>query len=160
MQGVKGLDRGVRGGLNAIKMKLKLQRTNFTDKYTEGILYINDVEFCKTLEDRTRDLNMDGDLNDLGEGKIYGETSIPYGTYKILLVYSPSFRRILPLLLAVKHFSGIMIHAGNYTKDTRGCILIGETVNNGILSNSRVVLNKLMSILKNSKQTEFEIEVI
>ncbi len=141
-------------------MKLKLQRINFTDKYTEGKLYINDVYFCDTLEDRTRDLNMDGDLNDPDEGKIYGETSIPYGTYKVLLVYSPSFRRVLPLLLNVKHFSGIMIHAGNFPKNTRGCILVGEAVNNGILSNSRVVLNKLMSVLKNYKQAEFEIEVI
>lgn len=141
-------------------MKLKLQRINFTDTYTSGELFINDVYFCDTLEDRTRDLNMDGDLNDVGEGKIYGETSIPYGTYKVLLVYSPSFRRVLPLLLNVKHFSGIMIHAGNFPKNSRGCVLVGETVNNGVLSNSRIVLNKLMSILKNSKQTEFEIEVI
>lgn len=141
-------------------MKLKLQRINFTDKYTEGKLYLNDVYFCDTLEDRTRDLNMDGDLNDTNEGKVYGETSIPYSTYKVLLVYSPKFKTVLPLILDVKHFKGIMIHWGNTPIDSIGCILIGDSKGIGKIYNSKTAVKRLVERMKSSQQDEWEIEVI
>lgn len=141
-------------------MKLTLQRINFTDTYTEGKLFVNDIFFAYTLEDRTRDLNMDGDLNDENEGKVYGETSIPYGTYKVLLVYSPKFKTNLPLLLDVNHFKGIMIHWGNTTYDSRGCILIGDSKGIGKIYNSKPAVKRLVERMKSSQQDEWEIEVI
>jgi len=141
-------------------MKLLLKRTEFTDTYTSGELFINDVYFCDTLEDRTRDLNMDGDLNDPNEGKIYGETSIPYGTYTVLLTHSPKFKTLLPLLLNVKHFKGIRIHAGNDPIHTHGCILLAETVKNGKGYRSKIKVNELVQRMKASKQEEFEIEIV
>lgn len=94
--------------------ELLLQRRYFNEKYTIGRLSVDDEPFCDTLEDKVRDYNMDGDLLDEGEGKIYGQTAIPYGRYRIVVSYSPKFKRDLPLLLAVPHFTGIRIHAGNY----------------------------------------------
>ena len=47
-------------------MKLILKRIALRDTYTIGHLYIDSHYFCDTLEDRVRDINKDGDLNDVG----------------------------------------------------------------------------------------------
>lgn len=141
-------------------MKLKLVRENFTDTYTEGKLYIDDVFFAYAIEDKVRDFNMDGDLNDPGEGKVKHLTAIPYGTYNILLTYSPKFKTILPLLLNVKHFSGIRIHWGSNPSNSSGCILIGYSKGKGKIYNSRTAVADLIVKMKASKQEEWEIEIV
>ena len=103
-------------------MNLTLKRLNLTPNYTEGELYVNGVYFCKTLEDTNRDLNKNGQF-DNNEKKIYGETCIPYGKYKVILSYSPKFKRELPEILEVPNFQGIRIHRGNYANTE---IFIGE----------------------------------
>ena len=107
-------------------MIIKVQRFFFGDKYTIGRLYINGEYQCDTLEDPVRD-----------GPKIPGETAIAEGTYKVTLAYSPHFKRYLPLLHDVPDFTGILIHAGNTPKDTRGCILVGENKVKGQVVNSR-----------------------
>mgnify|MGYP003435238428 FL=1 len=72
-----------------MKANLKLLRDTYTNKTTIGKLYLNDVFICDTLEDVCRDLNKDGDLDDKGETKVYGETAIPSGTYKMIINMSP-----------------------------------------------------------------------
>ena len=129
-------------------MELKLLRIEFPT-YTKGMLYINNTFFCETLEDINRDKNKNGKF-DLGEKKIYGDTCIPYGTYKVIISYSPKFKRELPEILNVPEFTGVRIHKGNYTSDTLGCILCGEKVVNGVLQNSTPYEKKLVSILKDT----------
>ena len=133
-------------------MILKLVRKHLKDTYTIGKLYINGVYFCDTLEDKVRDYNKDGDLNDLGETKVYGETAIPYGTYEVEVTYSPKFKRELPLIKNVPHFEGIRIHRGNYPKDTLGCILVGENKVKGGLINSTKYEVDLTKKLKEVKE--------
>ena len=106
-------------------MKLKLERKYFKDTYTIGNLYIDGKYFCDTLEDKNRDVNKNGKF-DNGETKVYGETCIPFGTYKIVVNMSSKFKRELPRLLDVPSFEGILIHRGNTAKDSAGCILVGE----------------------------------
>lgn len=117
-------------------MKLRLKRRFWGPKYTIGSLYVDGVYMCDTLEDTVRDKNMDGDLNDPGEQKIYGETAIPFGEYEVILNRSPKFGRDLPRLLNVPHFDGILIHRGNEAKDSAGCILLGENKEVGRVINS------------------------
>lgn len=93
-------------------MELKLLRIEFPT-YTKGMLYINNTFFCETLEDINRDKNKNGKF-DLGEKKIYGDTCIPYGTYKVIISYSPKFKRELPEILNVPEFTGVRMHRGNY----------------------------------------------
>ena len=131
-------------------MNLTLKRLNLTPNYTEGELYVNGVYFCKTLEDTNRDLNKSGQF-DNNEKKIYGETCIPYGKYKVILSYSPKFKRELPEILEVPDFQGIRIHRGNKISDTLGCILCGEKVKNGYLSNSTPYEIKLVELFKQAK---------
>ena len=142
-------------------MNLTLKRLNLTPNYTEGELYVNGVYFCKTLEDTNRDLNKNGQF-DNNEKKVYGETCIPYGKYKVILSYSPKFKRELPEILEVPDFQGIRIHRGNKISDTLGCILCGEKVKNGYLSNSTPYEIKLVELFKQSKLRNEEsfIEII
>lgn len=128
-------------------MEIILNRIKLTEDYTEGLLYINGVYFCDTLEDKTRDLNKDGDLNDPGETKVYGETAIPYGEYVVQLTFSPKFNRIMPEVKAVAGFTGIRIHAGNTAKDTHGCILVGKKIEDGKIFNSKINYTRLMNEL-------------
>ena len=139
-------------------MKLELKRTFLGDKYTIGSLFINDILFCNTLEDTVRDLNKDGDLNDAGEGKVYGQTAIPYGTYEVVITYSNRFKKQLPLLENVKGFEGIRIHPGNTKEDTHGCILVGVNSKKGMVTESKKTFDKLFAILRDAvemKETIF-----
>lgn len=139
-------------------MELLLKRIALKDTYTIGKLYVNDTYFCDTIEDKVRDLNKDGDLNDVGEGKIPSLTAIPYGKYEVTIkVKSPKFSLkssyswcggYLPRLINVPHFEGILIHAGNTADSSAGCILVGENKVKGQVINSMVTLKKLYPILK------------
>ena len=117
-------------------MKLLLKRRYLGPTYTIGSLSIDGIYLCDTIEDKVRDTNKDGDLLDEGEEKVFGETAIPYGGYNIELSLSPKFKRILPMILDVKHFTGIRIHRGNTAKDSHGCILPGENKVKGKVINS------------------------
>lgn len=51
---------------------------------------------------------------------------IPWGRYKVSWHVSPKFGETLHVYNTPSR-SGIIIHAGNYARDTRGCILLGRT---------------------------------
>lgn len=145
-------------------MILTLYRTWRLPTYTIGRLFINTQFVCNTLEDPVRvlrDENGDGDFDDPGEGKIYGNTAIPAGTYKVTLTYSPKFKRTLPLLLRVPGFKGIMIHSGNSTEDTHGCILPGENKMKGRVLNSRTweefIVRQIQAALDNREEIKIKI---
>lgn len=127
-------------------LELKVKRRWFADEYTIGTFFADGERICDTLEDKNRDLNRDGDLNDKGEGKVYGETAIPFGRYEVVLNISPKFKRRLPRLLNVKHFEGILIHRGNTAKDTHGCIIVGENKVKGKVINSTFYEKKIVEI--------------
>ena len=139
-------------------MRLELKRKALLPEYTIGSLFINGKLFCNTLEDTVRDLNKDGDLNDAGEGKVYGQTAIPYGTYEVVITYSNRFKKQLPLLENVKGFEGIRIHPGNTKEDTHGCILVGVNSQKGMVTESKKTFDKLFTILRDAvemKETIF-----
>lgn len=83
-------------------MEILVNRVARKDTYTIGKLFVNNIYECDTLEDRDRDVNKNG-IFDNGETKVYSETAIPNGRYKITLAYSPKFspkvsNRKMPLL--------------------------------------------------------------
>lgn len=131
-------------------MKLELKRRFFGESYTIGSLSIDGKKFCDTLEDKVRDLNKNG-VFDGDEKKVYAETAIPYGTYDIVVDYSPKFKRELPRLQNVKHFEGILIHRGNTAEDSAGCILVGENKVKGKVINSTPYERELVRILKEAQ---------
>lgn len=149
-------------------MELLLERKFKGDAYTIGRLSINGKFVCDTLEDVDRDVNHNG-VFDNGEVKIKAQTAIPYGTYKITLdVVSPKYSTRsqykgigakLPRLLNVPSFEGILIHIGNYPKDTEGCILVGENKVKGQLVNSTATFNKLYTLLLTAKNKGEDIHI-
>lgn len=132
-------------------MKLHLQRRFKGENYTIGNLYINNTYFCDTLEDKVRDIPKDG--------KVWGETAIPEGEYKVVLNYSPKFKRHLPRLLDVPYFEGILIHRGNTAADSAGCILVGENKVKGKVINSTKYELELVSLILDARARGAEIKI-
>lgn len=134
-------------------MEIKLKRNKFEDNYTLGTLYINDVYFCDTKEDKVRDFG-----NSTSFDKHIIETdlnsAIPYGTYNISVNFSSFFQRDLPILENVPYFKGVRLHAQVGLGDIVGCILIGIN-KNGTLTNG----SKIESDLVNKIQTSTNVKI-
>lgn len=95
------------------ELKLKLVRKIGTAGFTEGKMYIDGVFECYTVEDAVREV------------KVQNMTAIPKGIYKVILSISNRFNKVLPEVQNVPGFTGVRIHAGNSSKDTEGCIIVG-----------------------------------
>lgn len=124
-------------------MTIRIDRLWKKDTYTISRVYIDNqrlgdgAAWCSCLEDVDRGLRKDMPLTELLRRKIYGQTAIPAGTYRVVMSYSPKFGRVMPEILDVPAFSGIRIHAGNTAKDTEGCLLFGVNSEVGKVLNSR-----------------------
>lgn len=105
-------------------MNIKVQRVRYTDTATFGDLFIDDAFECHTLE--------------------RPEVQIPSGAYSIEITFSPRFQRPLPLLDQVPNRTDIRIHAGNWPKDTEGCLLVGQNCGDNMILNSLLALNPLV----------------
>jgi hypothetical protein len=105
---------------------------------TMGEMLIDGKHECWTMEDVVRPI---------GE-KVFGETAIPYGTYHVIINYSPHFKRDLPLLVAVPNFEGVRIHPGNTVADTEGCLLVGLGRTNSSVTQSRLAFNTLFTKIR------------
>jgi hypothetical protein len=117
---------------------------------TIGTLQIDGVQFCHTLEDIQR------------VKKVHGKTAIPTGRYDVTLSHSPRFSASyaakgrganLPRLHGVQGFEGVLIHIGNFSIDTEGCILVGSWQRSyrNMIGNSVNTYKKLHAKLSESK---------
>ena len=109
-------------------MKLDVIRLQFGSDATNGILLIDGVFECFTLEDEVRD----------GQ-KQMGETAIPLGEYEIKFrtvggydakyqkKFGTTWHKGMLELQDVPNFKYILIHTGNKDEHTAGCLLVGET---------------------------------
>lgn len=150
-------------------MKLKLIRKYKTKNYCIGHLYVNGIYECDTLEDTDRGLTEDSPLSEIQSKKVYGETAIPTGTYKIdMNTVSPKFKDRswakfcggkLPRLIDVPGYSGVLIHVGNKPADTLGCILVGDNKIKGQVINSTSTFQELYSLMLKAKVAGEEITV-
>ena len=142
-----------------------------TKDYTIGELYVQEEDkltqtykVCDTLEDAFRLLpktcpNTPKGSNCECKEKVYGKTCIPNGTYTVVLSYSNRFKRILPELLNVPHFLGIRMHAGNSSKDSSGCVLLGTKSKGDWVTASRVAFNKVYKLLQDAAARKEEITI-
>lgn len=150
-------------------MNITIKRIFKGDKYTIGKLYVNGIYECDTLEDTDRGLTEDSPLSEIQSKKVYGETAIPTGTYKIdMNTVSPKFKdRLwakfcggkLPRLIDVPGYSEVLIHVGNKPADTLGCILVGDNKIKGQVINSTSTFQELYSLMLKAKVAGEEITV-
>lgn len=144
-------------------MKLKVERRWKKDTYTIGILYVDGIRFCETLEDKDRGLKQTDPLSTIRRKKVYGETAIPTGIYTVQMsIISPKYAGIswyqktcrgrMPRLENVPGFEGILIHpgGGNGPLDTMGCILVGKNTIVGKLTSSRDTFKALYDKMRNA----------
>jgi len=118
-------------------MRLELYRYSSEKDSTLGILMLVDDEtdkkdfLCFTLEDEKR------------ETKVYGETRIPEGTYQIeyrkeggyhnkYTKRFPNIHRGMLHITNVTNFEYILIHCGNDTSHTHGCLLVGDVISQNV----------------------------
>lgn len=107
-----------------------LIRDSFSSVSTDGVLFVDGLPLCNTLEPA------------IGKKVKYGKRCcVEPGIYSIDFHYSPRFGKYMLTLCGVRGRSGILIHSGNTSKDTSGCILVGKRDNIGVLSNSRSTLD-------------------
>lgn len=144
-------------------MKLTLKRKFKGRTYTIGDLFIDGLFFCNTIEDKVRPLTpkcpdtLKG-ISCTCKEKVYAQTAIPAGAYKVSMTYSPRFRRTLPYLHDVPHFLGILIHSGNTAENSAGCIIVGINSVKGKVLESRKTSDALNLLL--SKEKNITIEII
>ena len=139
-------------------MKLELIRDDDpTQQHNWGKFYVDNLFFGETLEDTDRYLEAGGE-------KVYGDTAIPRGRYRVSLTYSPHFKRILPEIHDVPGFASIRIHGGNHAgpvtdadDDTLGCPLLGQTRTPTGIANCKGVNDRLYVTLQAAEQREEEV---
>jgi len=129
-------------------MKLQVVRTQFGKDATNGMLFIDGVFECYTLEDQYQAV------------KVMHETSIPEGTYDIKFrkvggfhsKYTAKYKNAhygMLWLQDVPGFEYILIHTGNTDEHTSGCLIVGESqqdldVNfNGMVGSSVTAYKKM-----------------
>ena len=139
------------------RMKIELVRIAFKSTYTIGKLYVDGKYFSDVLEDVDRGLDSSMTESEILEKKVKGETAIPTGHYVINITYSPKYKRMMPLLLDVKGFSGIRIHSGNTAKDTGGCLLVGKNKKVGMVLESRDTYQRLFKMMEGQKDITIDI---
>ena len=125
-------------------MEILVKREIFNDECTIGSLFINDKFECYSLEDPVREI----EGVPVESWKIKGKTAIPRGRYRVIITHSKRFGKDLPELENVPGFTKIRIHGGNTSKDTEGCILLGQMRGNNSLVYSQMAMKLFMPILK------------
>ena len=129
-------------------MKLTVVRTQFGTDATNGLLFIDGLFECYTLEDQYQAV------------KVMHETCIPEGTYDIKFRTVGGFHEKYKKrygndhygmlhLQDVPNFTYILIHAGNTDEHTSGCLIVGESQQDldiskdGFIGHSGVAYKKL-----------------
>jgi hypothetical protein len=130
------------------RMKLTVVRTQFGTDATNGLLFIDGIFECYTLEDQYQAV------------KVMHETCIPEGTYDINFrktggfhaKYSERYKNAHYGMLHIQdvpNFTYILIHTGNTDEHTSGCLIVGETQQDlevskdGFIGSSTVAYKKM-----------------
>lgn len=105
-------------------MKIEVRRVVSYPDCTIGLMFIDSIFQCFVLEDIFRAV------------KVMHKTRIKAGNYKVSLqnsgVLHAKYKKKFPfhvgmlLLNNVPDFKGIMIHIGNTSADSSGCLLVGS----------------------------------
>lgn len=119
-------------------MELVVERKWKKEGYTIGKLFVDDIFFCNTLEDKDRGLTSVMSIEKIKAMKKVAITAIPSGIYNVRMdIASPKYSSKewyvkncngarMPRLENVPGYVGVLIHPGNTAEETEGCILVGK----------------------------------
>ena len=129
------------------KANLLLIRDTFTDKSTIGKLYFNGEFYGHTLELAWKD----------NKKRV---SCIPKGVYEVKKRHTEESKYKYEHLhiLDVDNRELILMHIGNYPKNSKGCILLGNTRALNFVGESRKAFYKLMYDLGSFKEIELIIK--
>lgn len=122
-------------------MRFTLERYNYTDRSTQGVLLCEGLWICDTLELPWKD----------NQRRV---SCIPEGIYNVRKHISPKFGEVIHVL-NVPERDAILIHAGNKVSDVQGCILPGIKSNDIVIS-SRIHLSKILELVKDRAVLEIK----
>lgn len=123
-------------------MIINVKRKWYTEESTIGEMVIEGTDFkCYTLE-------LPPHHDNTG--------CIATGEYILDLLPSHRFQRYMPTVLHVPGRTGILIHAGNFPKDTQGCILVGKLRQENAVVDSRAAFDDLMSRMAGEMRIKIE----
>jgi hypothetical protein len=114
-------------------VKVVLQRGQTTAHGLHGVLLLDGATLCGTLEQPWHDNE-------------HGVSCIPAGVYRCIPHNTPHFPNVWEVT-GVYDRAAILIHAGNTTADTHGCILVGLGVSAEGITQSQAALAKLRDTL-------------
>ena len=120
-------------------VNLLIIRNTFSEVSTIGNLYLNGEWLCDTLENPY--LNNQRNIS-----------CIPAGEYRVRLrtARESETRDYLHLLVQdVPDRDWILFHRGNTTKDTRGCVLVGQSRKQDRVNNSRMAMDLVIKEILN-----------
>ena len=154
-------------------MKILVDRKWKKETYTIGRLYVDGFLFSNTLEDRDRGLKQSDHPDFIKSRKVFAETAIPTGTYKVAMnITSPKYSAVawyyklcqgkMPRLLNVPGFEGILVHPGSTALDSAGCLLVGKNSKVATLTESKATFEKLYKKMKAAydKGEKITIEIV
>ncbi len=129
------------------KANLLLIRDTFTDKSTLGKLYFDGEFYGHTLELAWKD----------NEKRV---SCIPKGVYEVKKRHTEESKYKYEHLhiLDVENRELILMHVGNYPKNSKGCILLGNTRALNFVGESRKAFYKLMYDLGSFEKIELIIK--
>lgn len=90
------------------------------------------------------------------------KSCIPAGVYEYQLRYSPSLGYQVIHLIDVDGREWIYVHAGNFTSQILGCILVGDSLkdinSDGVVdvTNSKATFHKLMNVITATGTVEIQ----
>jgi hypothetical protein len=115
---------------------LVIQRMPTDEACTMGVMTFGGSMECYTLEP---------------------QNPIPAGTYPLTIDWSPHFQRLMPHVNDVPGHTGILIHWGNWAKDTLDCTLVGTTEGADFVGHSveefDILFQKIQDALATGPQT-------
>lgn len=136
-----------------MKVNVEVERAWKKADYTIGRFFVNGTRFHESLEDPDRGLDSAMSLDQIKAAKVYGQTAIPVGTYKLILSVYPKYKDrswakkyngLVPELIGVPGYSGVRIHPANNASEIEGCIAVGENKVRGGIINSQKTYCELM----------------
>jgi hypothetical protein len=120
-------------------VNLLLIRQEFTDKSTQGVLFLNGTYLCDTLENPF--INNERNIS-----------CIPKGRYdvRLRLPRESATRDYVHLLVKdVPNRDYILFHRGNKPEHTKGCILVGMNSQQDVVNKSKVAMDLLIKEIIN-----------